>query len=213
MTPAAPLVVHRAPVEVERDPAKLESELDELSQRQPAGYVVRAAPFGFVFRPEPEMFYFVAIGSSLGMGIMLAEFAHRLPPISAALWALALAFWALCAAVLGLFVRSVLTRTEIVAEGGVIEVRNRLGRRVTRRRRYPANEVVAVLVVRPENGPERVLLAGPRHRVLAELYRAKVLDPASFPRWYADMVALVARHASARPEGPPSAGASAGRHH
>jgi hypothetical protein len=203
VSPPAPLVVHRASVEVERDPRRLESELDELAQRQPSGYVARAEPFGFVYRPEPEMFYFVAIGSSLGMGIMLAEFAHRLPPLAVALWGLALAFWALCASAITLFVRSLLTRTEIVAEGGALEVRHRLGRRVTRRRRYPADEVVAVLVVRPENGPERVLLAGPRHRVLAELYRAKVLDPASFPRWYAEMVALVARHASARAEGPP----------
>lgn len=205
MTPVTPFVVHRASVEVERDPAKLEGELDELSRHQPSGYVTRAAPFGFVFRPEPEMFYVVAIGSSLGMGIMLAEFAHRLPPVSTPLWALALSFWALCAFVITLFVRSLLTRTEFVAEDGVLEVRHRLGRRVTRRRRYPADEVVAVLVVRPEKGPERILLAGPRHRVLAELYRAKVLDPASFPRWYAEMIALVARHASARPDGPSSA--------
>ncbi len=193
----APLaIVHRAPVEVERDPERLEGALDELARRQPSGYVARAAPFGFVFRPEPEMFYFVAIGSSLGMGIMLAEFAQRLPPVSLAFWACAWLFWGLCAAALGLFVRSLLTCTEIVAEGDALEVRNRLGRRVTRRRRYPADEVVAVLVVRPPDGPERVVLAGPRHRVLAEIYRAKLLDPASFPRWYAEMIALVARRAS-----------------
>lgn len=203
---AAPVVVHRAPVEVERDPARLEGELDRLASSQPSGYVARAAPFGFVFRPEPEMFYFVAIGSSLGMGIMLAEFAHRLPPVALPLWVGAGLFWALCAAAIGLFVRGLLARTEIVAENGALEVRTRLGRRVLRRRRYPADQVVAVLVVRPEDGPERVLLAGPRHRVLAELYRAKVLDPAAFPRWYAEMVALVARHASAkadRAEPPP----------
>lgn len=196
---AAPVVVlHRAAVEVERDPERLDGELDRLARNQPSGYVARAAPFGFVFRPEPEMFYFVAIGSSLGMGIMLAEFAHRLPPVAALLWVGAGLFWALCVAALGLFVRGLLARTEIVAEGGALEVRTRLGRHLVRRRRYPADQVVAVLVVRPEGGPERVLLAGPRHRVIAELYRAKVLDPATFPRWYAEMIALVARHASAR---------------
>jgi hypothetical protein len=191
------LVVHRASVDVERDPERLAVEFAELSQRQPTGYVTPALPFGFVFRPEPEMFYLVAIGSSLGMGIMLAEFAHRLPPLALPLWALAALFWALCASAIALFVRSLLARTEIVAEGGVLEVRRRLGRRVTRRYRYPADQIVAVLVVRPADGPERVLLAGPRHQVLAELYRAKLLDPASFPKWYAEMVAFVARHATA----------------
>jgi hypothetical protein len=198
---APPVVVlHRAAVEVERYPERLDGELDRLSRNQPSGYVARAAPFGFVFRPEPEMFYFVAIGSSLGMGIMLAEFAHRLPPVAALLWVGAGLFWALCAAAIGLFVRGLLARTEIVAEGGALEVRTRLGRHLLRRHRYPADQVVAVLVVRPEGGPERVLLAGPRHRVLAELYRAKVLDPATFPRWYAEMIALVARRASAKAE-------------
>ncbi|MCU0681520.1 MAG: hypothetical protein MUF34_04545 [Polyangiaceae bacterium] len=201
MSTAPPVVVlHRAAVEVERDPERLDGELDRLSRNQPSGYVARAAPFGFVFRPEPEMFYFVAIGSSLGMGIMLAEFAHRLPPVAALLWVGAGLFWAFCAAAIGLFVRGLLARTEIVAEGGALEVRTRLGRHLLRRHRYPADQVVAVLVVRPEGGPERVLLAGPRHRVLAELYRAKVLDPATFPRWYAEMIALVARRASAKVE-------------
>lgn len=209
MSADATVVVHRAAVEVERDPGRLDAALDELARHRPAGYVARAAPFGFVFRPEPEMFYFVAIGASLGMGIMLAEFAHRLRPIALPLWGGALLFWALCAAAVVLFLRSLLARTEVVAEAGALEVRARLGPRVVRRRRYPADQVIAVLVVRPAGGAARVLLAGPRHHVLAELYRAKVLDPDAFPRWYAEMVALVARRASAS-DAPPSAAGAAG---
>ena len=61
-----------------------------------------------------------------------------------------------------------------------------------------SGQIVAVLVLQPEGEAARVVLGGPRHAVLGEVFRARHLDPVRLAPWMAEMIALAARRASLR---------------
>jgi hypothetical protein len=61
-----------------------------------------------------------------------------------------------------------------------------------------SDSVVNVMVLGEEDKRRaRVVLGGPRHELIAELYELRALDPDRLAPFLAEMVSLVARHASA----------------
>ena len=110
---------------------------------------------------------------------------------------LSLLFFGLGVWLLWRVVRNALARTEFLAEGASLVLCSRLGRRALSTVRYDASQIVEVRVITDdETTTARVVLGGPRHAVLGEVFAVRPLDPDRLGPWMAEMVALVARRAS-----------------
>lgn len=189
-------VRHRIAVDVERDATGLDAELARLCAKKPSGRAELTQPFGFSFRREPLVLHFVATGFALGMALLLTELSirvHRISPVTGAL-----AGFSLLAAFvsMGTFVWSFWRRDEVRVEGDRVVCRSLVGSRVRNATAIEADRIVAVLVVGAEGARPRVVLAGPRHAILAEVFAMRALDPESLAPWLAEMVAVVARRAT-----------------
>jgi hypothetical protein len=204
--PGAPSVAARFAVDVNWDAPELQRRLEHALLFLPSGSVVTAPPFGFSFRREPDAFAAIATGMAFGMGIMLAEFSWRIPYFSYVGVVLSATFFATSAYLLGRFLRNALQSVEVVAERDEVVLRVCLARRPWRTVRVHADRIVNVVVLHG-NGPPRVVLGGPRHQLLDEIYATRSLDPDTLAVWMAEAVSLVARHASLAPpaHSPPPA--------
>ncbi len=192
------------PVDVEPAPAALREALDRVRQLRPCGSITLVAPFGFRFRRDPDAFAFVATGTLLGMSLMLLEFAARVPRIALAVLPLSGVFGLAAVISLLLFLSNQLLSFEIRAADATLVVERRLAGFVFSRRVTPVESIVGIWVLEDLGSP-RVVVAGPRHQLLGELFRARRLDPESLAPWIAEMVAFVARFASASLRQPPLA--------
>jgi hypothetical protein len=190
-------VRHRFAVDIERDEEALRTRLSKLSPLRPSGSVRLVAPFGFAYRREPDVFAAVATGASLGMGLLLSEISARAPAFTYVGRTLSVVFLLAGAALLSRFVANALGTFEVTAQGSDLVERSTLAGRTLRLRRFAASTIVSVLVVARDGDNLGVVLGGPRHEVLAELYRLKTLDPDALAAWLAEMIAVVARRASA----------------
>lgn len=194
-------ILHRVVVDVEHDVAGLEESLEAHQKLCPSGYGGRLPPFGFSFRREPAVFHFVATGTSLGTGIMLAELSTRIRAFGPLVLGLSATFFCLAVFSFLTFLRNMATRLEIVADGETVTIRRRgLVRTLTDR--LAADQIVGVIVAKDENGKRSVVIAGPRHTALLDVHEAKLLDPDSLPMWIADGIGLVARRATVRKRPP-----------
>lgn len=189
-------VRRRFPVDLDADPAFLDERMAALLRVLPTGHAERLAGFGFSFRRETDAFSAIAAGPTLGTALLLLEYSRVVPFLSYVALTLAAAFVAAALWLLGRFARNALARTEICSEGAALVLRSFLGRRATSTRRYDARDIVAVLVQQTDGQDARVLLGGPRHALIAEVFRTRPLDPERLAPWMAEMLALVARHAS-----------------
>ncbi len=187
---------HRFPVDLDADPAALDERIDRMLRVLPTGSADRADLFGFSFRREPDALSAIAVGPMLGTAILLAEYSRRLPFLSLVGPGLSTIFFGIALWLAWRFIRNALARVEILADGDELVVRSRLGQRTTETRRFDARQIVAVLVVQAEGEAPRVLLGGPRHAVVGEVFRTRHLDPERLAPWMAEMIALVARRAS-----------------
>lgn len=190
-------ILHRVVVDVDHDVAGLEASLDAHQKLRPSGYGGRLPPFGFSFRREPAVFHFVATGTSLGAGIMLAEFSTRIRAFGPLALGFSGMFFVLAIYSLLTFLRNMATRLDIVADGETVTIHRRgLVRTLTDR--LAADQIVGVIVALDDNGRRAVVIAGPRHTALLDVHHAKLLDPDSLPAWIADGIGLVARRATVR---------------
>lgn len=198
-TPSDPPARHRFAVDLRSEPAELEARLDRLLSLQPTGQCDRTTPFGFSFRREPDAFSAIAAGPALGTALLLAEYSRHARYTSYVARSLSVVCFVTGVWLLWRVIRNALSRVEFVAEGDEVVHRTRLGRRATETRRYDASQIIEVRVVRDEGTTARVLLGGPRHSVLGEVFTVRTLDPERLGPWMAEMVALVARRASLAP--------------
>jgi hypothetical protein len=190
---------HRFPVDLRDDPGALESRLTQHLALLPTGTATRAEPFGLVFRREPDAFSAIAAGPMLGTALLLAEYTRKTPFLSRIGVALALGFLGLGLWFLWRFVRNALARFEVVAEGHEVVLRTSMGRFVVEEARHDAEGITAVVVLQPEGEAPRVMLGGPRHALLGEVFRVRALDPERLAPWMAEGTALVACRASLAP--------------
>lgn len=190
-------ILHRVVVDVDHDVVGLEASLEEHQKLRPSGYGGRLPPFGFSFRREPAIFHFVATGTSLGAGIMLAEFSTRIRAFAPLAQVFSAMFFLLAVYTLMTFLKNAATRLDIVADGATVTIHRRgLLRTITDR--LAADQIVGVIVAKDENGARSVVIAGPRHTALLDVHQAKLLDPDTLPVWIADGIGLVARRATVR---------------
>lgn len=202
-------ILHRVVVDVDHDVGRLDASLDEHQKLRPSGFGERLAPFGFSFRREPAIFHFVATGTSLGGGIMLAEFSTRIRAFAPLAQVCSGLFFLLALYTFTTFLRNAATRLEIIADGAMLTVRRR-GLLRTTTDNLSADQIVGVIVAKDESGARSVVIAGPRHTALLDVHHARLLDPDTLPAWIADGVGLVARRATVRPPGD-SCGETDGR--
>lgn len=195
MTPSS--VVARFPVGLEPGAASGE-QLDALLARRPSGTVTRVGAFGFAYGREPDVFAAVATGAALGTGILLTEFTVYAPHFTIVGRVLAVLAFLTALLLFARFLRNAWTRVEIDAKDGALVQRTTLLGRTRAEARVDAEAIVAVLVLAAEGQPRRVVLAGPRHEQLGDVYRLRALDPESLAPWLAELTALVAARASAR---------------
>jgi len=190
-------VTYQVFIGVDDTPAEFLQKLQQRAKQRPTGSVALSTePFGFSYKADPHIFSFVAIGTSAGMAVLLLEFASHAPYVSYVALSLALLFVAIALFSTHRFLRSVCQRIELVALGSALEYRVWWGTRRSRTQRFSADEIVAVSVV-PVGRRFRVVLMGPRHRMLGEMYHGRLLDPDSAAPWFADMIGLVAQQACA----------------
>lgn len=187
---------HRFPVDLRDEPDELKARLERHIRMLPTGNAERTEPFGFVFHREPDAFSAIAAGPMLGTALLLAEYTRRSPFLSRVGLLLSLAFLSAGLWFLWRFVRNAMTRFEVLAEGHEVVIRTSLGRFFSRASRHDAEGITAVVVVQPEGEPNRVMLGGPRHTLVAEVFRVRRLDPDRLAPWMAESTALVARRAS-----------------
>ncbi len=189
---------------VARDRDALAAALLAHAERAPSGSAARVSPLGLAFSREPDVFAAVGAGATLGLGILLSELCVRRP---AALRAPELGLVAVVVAGLSFVVAGLLiarlglnSLSAFVAssEGGEVVCATRALGRDRRRRRFDARRIVSVDVVRRDERLE-VVLRGPRHEVIARVFRLRALDPDALAAWLAEGVALVARDAGAEP--------------
>jgi hypothetical protein len=192
----SPPVRTRFPVDLSTDPGELDRQLEHLLLFLPSGLVTRLEPFGFSFRREPDAFAVIAIGTSLGMGILLAEFSSQVRYFSYVGVSLSVFFFLAAVALSWRVLRNRLHRLEFAADGATLVRREMLGSRQVRAERFEAEQIIEVLVLVPEGEEPRVVLGGPRHATLGEIFRPRALDPERLAPWMAEMIALVARRAS-----------------
>ena len=188
-------VNQRFAVDIERNPELLINRLEFLFQRKPAGHVERIHPFGFCFRRDPNAFLFIATGSTFGLSLMFAEFAMRLHHAAPVAVFFSVCSLFGCLFCLWRFLRGLLYRFDVFAQQDELILRERLGPWVQSQRAYSSAQLVGVWVITDDLGT-RVVLKGPRHAELGEVVRIQSLDSNFFAPWFAELVALVARHAS-----------------
>lgn len=192
----------RFAVDASSDPARLEQRLAELVALVPSGHAERLAGFGFVLKREPDAFAGIGTGTTLGMGLMLAELSSRMVRVAPLLQVVAASCFALAGFLFSRFLHSALGGLEVEASGALVLVRRRFGSRVLSERAYHADDIVAVQVLRDGGGPGRVELCGPRHARIAVIFETRQLDPEAFATWLGESLSLVARRASlTRPSG------------
>ncbi|MCS6899284.1 MAG: hypothetical protein RMJ98_06245 [Myxococcales bacterium] len=201
MKPTSPFLRprHRFPVDLRDDPEALEAHLERHLRLLPTGSARRVFPFGIAFRREPDAFSAIAAGPMLGTALLLAEYTRRTPFFSRVGLTLSLLFLALSCWFLWRFFHNALARFEVLAEGHEVVLRSRVGRFVTETSRHDAEGITAVVVIQPEGETPRVMLGGPRHALVGEVFRARPLDPDRLAAWMAEGAALVARWASLAP--------------
>ena len=196
---AFPRPRHRFAVDLRDDPEALDGRLSRLLRLLPTGTAARVEPFGFVFRREPDAFSAIAAGPMLGTAILLAEYTRRSPFLSRVGLVLSLGFLSAGLWLLWRFVRNAFTRFEVRAEGHEVVLRSLLGRFDAGTARHDSEQITAVVVVQAEGQTPRVMLGGPRHSLLGEVFRARHLDPERLAAWIAEGTALVACRASHAP--------------
>ena len=184
----------RFPVDVVRDAEPLDAELARLERHRPSGASSLVSPFGFSYRREPDVFAAVGIGAAFGMGILLIEFSLTVAYYSVVARVIAGASFVTAAWLIARFVRNFGARTVISADGDELVVRHTVFGRELGVRRFSAGTVIDVRVVK-DQGASRVVLGGPRHEVLGEVYRLRALDPETLAEWFARMTVVVARRA------------------
>jgi hypothetical protein len=184
----------RFAVDVVRDGESLDAELERLERHRPSGASSRVRPFGFSYRREPDVFAAVGIGAALGMGILLVEFSLTVAYYSVVARVVSALSFLTAAWLVARFVRNFGARTIVAAESGELVVRDTVFGHERLARRFPASTVIDVRVVK-DDGTSRVVLGGPRHEILGEVYRLKTLDPETLAEWFARMTAIVARRA------------------
>lgn len=189
-------VLCRFPVDMSVDEGAIDARVERLLDVLPTGSAARLSPFGFSFRREVDAFSAIAVGPMLGTGILVVEYSRKVAFLSYMGLILAAVFFSLALYLAGRFLKNHLARVEVVAEGPEIVRRSWLGRRLVEERRFDASQVVVVQVLQPPGEPQRVVLGGPRHALLGEVFRVRLLDPERLGPWMAEMVALVARRAS-----------------
>lgn len=184
----------RFPVDVTRDASSLDAEIARVALHRPSGASYALPPFGFAYRREPDVFAGVGIGAALGMCLLLIEFAWSVPYFTIVARVLAAVFFVLTLALAGRFLVNFGARLEVVAAPGELVIRRTLFGRTRKERRFPVAQIIEIRVAKGDGTP-RVVLAGPRHEVLGELYRLQLLDPEALAGWMAEMCAIVARRA------------------
>ena len=189
-------IAHRVNVDVENDAAGLVLRLKSLATRAPSGGVDVVHPFGFAYRREPDVFAAIGIGTALGFGLLLLVYTIHAPTTIIGRAGSATSFL-VALLLVARFLRNHVARWEVVVDGDVVESRMRIGSRIKRTLRTPADEIVSVLVLR-DDGVPRIALGGPRHRIVAELFELNALDPETLGPYLADLVATVAKRASCR---------------
>ena len=187
----------RFPVEIEREASAVEAELARVSVARPSGASYALRPFGFAYRREPDVFAAVGIGAALGMTLLLVEFAWTVVYFTVVARVLAAFFFFVAVSLATRFLANYGARIEITSLAGELVVKQTIFGRTRRERRYPTSQIVEVRVERGD-GNARVVLAGPRHEVLGELYRLRALDPEALASWMAEMCAIVARRGTLR---------------
>ena len=181
----------RFPVDVARAGEALDDELARVSGTRPSGASYKLAPFGFAYRREPDVFAAVGIGASLGMTILLVEFAWSVTYFTIVARVLAFSFFCVAASLATRFLVNYGTRVELTSAPGELVVKRTLFGRTLRERRFPTSQIIEIRVDRSDG--TRVVLAGPRHEILGEIYRLRTLDPEPLASWMAEMCAIVAR--------------------
>jgi len=186
----------RFPVDLRDDPGALDARLDRHLRMLPTGTADRIEPFGIVFRREPDAFSAIAAGPMIGTALLLAEYTRSSPFLSRVGVVLVVGFLGLGAWFLWRFIRNAVARFEILAEGHEVVVRSSVGRFVVASVRHDSEQITGVVVVEEEGDVPRVMLGGPRHALVGEVFRSRRLDPERLPAWMAEVTALVARRAS-----------------
>lgn len=190
------MIHKRFAVDVERG-RDYAPRLGAMAEHPPAGHVRLTAGFGFSFQREIDVFGAVAIGTSLGMGILLTVMATRMQRLSYVVPGLAGVAFLLCLLLVVRFVVSRGTSLDVCAEGDRLRVFRCLFGRRTALLDVPSDAVVAVEVRKVDGDTTAITLGGPRHELLGEVYRLRLLDPESLGPYLAEMTAIVARYASA----------------
>jgi hypothetical protein len=189
---------YRVNVDVEPNPEHLSDVLEQLALRKPVGRVTILKPFGFAFRGEPEILIFVGTGFSLGMVMLLMEVALRAPMVSHVAQILTVFFFFLTVFLLLRFLIGLNTQFEVWSEGDSLLFGYRRLGFALRSKKVEANAIVGVCVWRADGMGTKIVLAGPRHQTLAEVFRLGALEPETVANWLTDMIAVVAKRASAR---------------
>lgn len=195
---AASPIQQRFAVDLSADASDLDARLERLLLLLPTGSAGKLTPFGFWFRREPDAFSAIAAGPVLGTALLLAEYSRRVPFLSYVGLGLSALFLSLAGWLLWRFARNALARFEVEASGSDLVLRERLGRREVSVLRHDTAQIVSVLVMQGEGEAARVVLGGPRHAVVGEVFRARHLDPERLAPWMAEMIALAAQRASLR---------------
>lgn len=186
---------HRAPVDLTARPEAIARAFAALLARAPTDRIERCGPLGLAFRPEPPWFLAVAAVALLLLGLLGHLAVGRFAQVAVGGHGLAAVLELSALVALARVVFSLRWRTEIVAEGGDVVVREWLGARALRERRTRAEELTAALVV-GSPGALRVVLVGPRNAERCRIYDEQWMDPPTLPRWLADALALLATGAA-----------------
>ncbi|MCU0657106.1 MAG: hypothetical protein MUF64_18160 [Polyangiaceae bacterium] len=200
-TTGGPRSSRRFPVDLRDTAEELDARLNRLLRMLPTGSAERSDSFGFVFRREPDAFSAIAAGPMLGTALLLAEYTRHSAFLSRVGLVLSLGFFGVGVWLLWRFARNAMARFEVIVQGHEVVWRTRLGRFEVESSRQDSEQIVAVLVVQQEGAPPRVMLGGPRHAQIAEVFRSRHLDPERLAAWIAEGTALVACRASLEPRG------------
>lgn len=185
--------LHRVPVTAPAGEAEVEALVARCHARCPEERVVALGPSRFEVREEPPWYLVIVFGSTLGLGILghvSSLLSPRMTLVGAVMGVLMDLLAALAALRLGW---SLLSRFELDATGEHLELRERLGPWVLRRRALEPTEVLAALVLEGRFG-RQVVLAGARNEPLARCWKEGWMDPPALAPALAGLgAALLAR--------------------
>lgn len=188
--------IQHFPVDLRDNADTLMAQLQRQLTKIPSGKVEKIEPFGFAFHREPDLLSIIAAGPMLGMALRMAEYSR----VSAFSSRVGIAF-TVSFAIVGLwllwrFTSNAVTRFEVLAEGQSVVLRRSFGRFFSKEIRYDSEKITTVDIVRTDGDTPRVLLGGPRHTTVGEVFCGRYLDPDTLTLWMAESTAIIARRAS-----------------